>query len=124
MKENNKETAVKFYETAYLGNPALAVEKYVGDEYLQHNPAVEDGKEGFIKYFNEMQDYCPDKSIEFVRVIAEGDLVSLQTHQIWGNPDNKEYITMDFFRFESGKIVEHWDSIQEVTPTKSGRLMY
>jgi len=37
----------------------------------------------------------PNKSIEFVRVIAEGDLVALHTHQIW--PDNDEYVTMDFF---------------------------
>lgn len=124
MLEENKETAQKFYETAFLGNPAWAIEKYVGDKYLQHNPVVEDGKEGFIKYFEEMQEYCSNKSVEFVRVIAEGDLVSLHTHQMWGEPDNKEYVTMDFFRFENGKIVEHWDSIQEIEPTKSGRLMY
>jgi predicted SnoaL-like aldol condensation-catalyzing enzyme len=55
----------------------------------------------------------PDKSIEFVRVIAEGDLVALHTHQTW--PGNEEYVTMDFFRFdETGKIVEHWDAIQQV----------
>jgi len=54
----------------------------------------------------------PNKSIEFVRVIAEGDLVALHTHQTW--PGDEHYVTMDFFRFEDGKIVEHWDSIQEV----------
>ena len=37
----------------------------------------------------------PDKDIEFVRAIAEGDLVSLHTRRIW--PDNEEYVTMDFF---------------------------
>lgn len=55
----------------------------------------------------------PDKSIEFVRVIAEGDLVALHTHQIW--PDNDEYVTMDFFMFDiNGKIIEHWDSMQQI----------
>ncbi|MGT2757061.1 nuclear transport factor 2 family protein [Streptococcus ovuberis] len=121
---DNKRNAVAFYETAYLGNPREAVELYVGENYLQHNPKVEDGKAGFIAYFEEMKQYCPNKEIEFVRVIGEGDLVALHTHQTWGAPENKEYVTMDFFRFEDGKIVEHWDSIQEVMPTKSGRAMY
>ena len=68
----------------------------------------------------------PDKSVNFVRSIAEGNLVALHTHQIWGEPNNKEYVTMDFFRFdEQGKIVEHWDSIQEViADTTSGRTIY
>ena len=60
-----------------------------------------------------MAETYPKKSIEFVRVIAEGDLVSLHTHQIW--PDGDEYVTMDFFRLDKiGKIVEHWDSIQKI----------
>ncbi len=64
------------------------------------------------------------KKIEFLRAVAEGNLVALHTHQIW--PGNDEYVTMDFFRFdEHGKIIEHWDSIQQIpTETKSGNLMY
>jgi len=113
----NKQNAISFYRTAYLGNPQEAVKKYVGDQYIQHNPQVADGTQGFIAYFEKMQRDFPDKSIEFVRAIAEGDLVALHTHQIW--PGNDQYITMDFFRFdEKGKICEHWDAIQQV-PKKS-----
>ena len=102
-----------FYNMAYQGNPRLAVERYVGREYIQHNPHVKDGKEGFISYFERMHHEYADKSIEFVRCIGEGDLVALHTHQTW--PGNDQYITMDFFRFdENGKIVEHWDAIQQV----------
>lgn len=109
----NKENAIAFYKTAYNDEPQKAVDLYVGDVYIQHNPDVSDGKQGFIDYFNRMQKEYPDKSIEFVRVVAEGDLVALHTHQIW--PGNDQYITMDFFRFdENGKIVEHWDSIQQI----------
>jgi len=55
----------------------------------------------------------PNKSIEFVRIIAEGELVALHTHQTW--PDDDEYVTMDFFRFDAnGKIVEHWDAMQQI----------
>ena len=71
------------------------------------------GKEAFIAYFERMQVEYPDKSIEFVRAVAEGDLVALHTHQVW--PGDEEYVTMDFFRFDSsGKIVEHWDAVQQI----------
>ena len=120
----NKKNAVAFYRAAYLGDPATAVEKYVGAEYIQHNPLVGDGKAPFIEYFERMALEFPDKQIEFVRAVAEEDLVALHTHQTW--PGGDEYVTMDFFRFdENGKIVEHWDSMQEVPDeTKNGNLMY
>ena len=122
--EANKQNAIEFYRTAYLGDPAAAVEKYVGAEYIQHNPLVADGKQAFIDYFEEMAGKYPDKSIEFVRAAAEGDLVAVHTHQSW--PGNEEYVTMDFFRFDiDGKIVEHWDSVQEIPDdTKNGNTMY
>ena len=112
-----KENAINFYKMAYEGNPKRAVELYVGDEYIQHNPDVANGTQGFIDYFERMQAEYSEKSINFVRAIAEDDLVALHTHQVW--PGNDQYITMDFFRFDNNlKIVEHWDSIQQV-PEKS-----
>jgi len=120
----NKENAIAFYNTAYLGNPQKAVEMYTGKEYIQHNPAVGDGNEEFIAYFERMQDDYPDKSIAFVRAIAEGDLVALHTHQTW--PGNDQYVTIDFFRFDdNGKIVEHWDAIQQIPESSAnGNTMY
>lgn len=116
--EEHKKNAIAFYRMAYEGNPARAVELYVGDEYIQHNPDVADGTAGFIEYFERMQREYPEKSIDFVRCIAEGDLVALHTHQVW--PGNDQYVTMDFFRFDTnGKIVEHWDSIQQVPKTSA-----
>jgi predicted SnoaL-like aldol condensation-catalyzing enzyme len=111
--EQNKANAIAFYRMAYLGDPAGAVALYVGDQYIQHNPDVPDGPLGFIDYFERMQREYPEKTIEFVRCIAEGDLVALHTHQVW--PGNDQYVTMDFLRFDdNGKIVEHWDAIQQV----------
>lgn len=122
--EKNKENAIAFYKMAYEGNPGKAIELYIGNEYIQHNPDVEDGTAGFISYFERMQKEYPEKSIEFIRCIAEGDLVALHTHQTW--PGNDEYITMDFFRFdEQGKICEHWDSIQQIpADSKNPNTMY
>ncbi|MCP3869454.1 MAG: hypothetical protein GY703_15385 [Gammaproteobacteria bacterium] len=122
--ENNKRSAIAFYKTAYEGEPRKAVERYVGDRYIQHNPVVGDGPEAFIAYFEAMAEQYPGKRIEFVRSVAQDDLVALHTHQVW--PGGDEYVTMDFFRFDgNGKIVEHWDSIQLI-PDKfeHGNPMY
>lgn len=111
--EENKQNAIAFYKIAYEGNPRKAVELYTDGQYIQHNPDVADGIQGFIDYFERMQREYPEKSIEFVRCIAEGNLVALHTHQTW--PGNDEYVTMDFFQFdENGKICEHWDAIQQI----------
>ncbi|GAM68887.1 possible membrane protein [Vibrio sp. JCM 19236] len=120
----NKQNAIEFYKMAYLGDPVKAVDLYVGDEYIQHNPLVGNGKQPFIDYFLEMARDYPNKSIEFVRAVAEDNLVALHTHQVW--PDGDEYVTMDFFRFDdNGKIVEHWDSLQQIPEgTKNGNTMY
>lgn len=120
----NKQNAIAFYRLAYEGNPRKAVELYAGDKYIQHNPLVADGREGFIEYFEKMKAEYPDKTIDFARAVAEGDLVALHTYQVW--PDNDQYVTMDFFRFaENGKIIEHWDSIQHVpVGTVNGNPMY
>lgn len=122
--EANKKNAIAFYLMAYKGEPAKAIKLYVGSEYIQHNPDVENGKNGFIEYFQKMSSEYPEKDIEFVRAVAQDDLVALHIHQIW--PGNDEYVTMDFFRFDvNGKIVEHWDSIQKMpSETKCGNSMY
>jgi len=126
MNENlnqNRKNAIEFYRTAYEGNPRNAVELYVGSEYIQHNPLVGDGKEPFIEYFERMANEYPNKSIEFVRSVAEGELVALHTHQIW--PNNQEYVTMDFFRFDNfGKIVEHWDSMQQIPESSAHNTLF
>ncbi len=122
--KDNKQNAIDFYKMAYLGDPAQAVQLYVGHEYVQHNPLVGDGKANFVEYFEEMTRDYPGKEIEFVRAVADGDLVALHTHQTW--PGDEQYVTMDFFRFDdNGKIVEHWDSMQEIpAESKNGNLMY
>ncbi len=117
--EQNKKNAASFYELMFNeGKPAEAIEQFVGDVYIQHNPLVGDGKEAFIKFFEQSARDYPDKRVHVKRAIAEENYVVLHCYQEW--PGDQDYASMDIFRFDDdGKIVEHWDVMQIIPDTSA-----
>jgi predicted SnoaL-like aldol condensation-catalyzing enzyme len=115
--EHNKRTVIAFYRRAFNDHePADAVAKYVGSEYIQHNPDTPSGADAFIQSASGFIAKFPQVSVEIKRVIAEGDLVV--THDlVKTSPEDRGMAGADIFRLRDGKIVEHWDVRQPVPET-------
>ena len=95
--------------------PAEAVEKYTGDVYIQHNPSVGDGNQ-VPRILTRMD--RSSASASFKRVIAEGNFVVLHCLQEW--PGDSDWAGIDIFRLhDNGKIVEHWDVLQQVSKSSA-----
>jgi predicted SnoaL-like aldol condensation-catalyzing enzyme len=113
----NAAAAVGLLEMAFNEKKvAAAFDRYVGATYTQHNPIAPDGRaqaiailsgfveKGYIHY-------------DIKRVIADGNLVAVHSHVMF-SAESRGSAVVDIFRFENGKIVEHWDVAQPV-PEKS-----
>jgi len=114
--ECNKNNVVAFYDLMFnQNNPREAIELYVGEDYIQHNPQVADGKAAFIDYFERMAEEFPAKRVSFKKVIAEANYVVLHCHQELPGYKDQDWAGIDIFRLdENGKVVEHWDVLQAV----------
>jgi predicted SnoaL-like aldol condensation-catalyzing enzyme len=112
--EHNKQTVIAFITRAFNDKqPADAVAKYVGSQYIQHDPRSPDGAEAFIQFVNGIVGQFPQVSVAIKRVIAEGDLVV--THGLINRaPEDRGVAAVDIFRLHDGKIVEHWGVLQPV----------
>jgi predicted SnoaL-like aldol condensation-catalyzing enzyme len=113
----NKKLVYDFWREVLEARHLDLAEKYMREDYIQHNPNAATGRKGFTDYFSKQggpQPIAATIKKPLISIIAEGDLVMLSFVQ--ENPDPKDsakkYSTtwFDVFRIDNGKIAEHWDS--------------
>ncbi|MEZ4294840.1 MAG: nuclear transport factor 2 family protein [Polyangiaceae bacterium] len=122
--EESRSLVKGFVDEILFAGRSEKITQFVSTErYDQHNPNVGDGLAGLGKALEEMAKAgLPMKYEKTHRILAEGNFVLTHSE---GNFGGKHVAFADLFRVEGGKIVEHWDAIQEVPEkTASGLGMF
>ncbi|HZF61045.1 MAG TPA: ester cyclase [Desulfovibrio sp.] len=123
-EEANLKLVVNFYEQFFNKHEVARAAEVVSENYKQHNPEVPDGKKPFVDYFSQFFKETPQSKARIVRTATSGDLVWLQVHST-NSPSDRGQAVLDIFRVKNGKIVEHWDIIQDVpAQSANGNTMF
>ncbi|QOV37572.1 nuclear transport factor 2 family protein [Streptomyces ferrugineus] len=109
----NKRLVTEAFDQLLVRKDLSAIDRYWGPEYHQHNPAIADGVAGVKAGLGGYFEAFPQLTVTPKRVIAQGDLVAVHSHYV-NAPGERGQAIVDLFRVRGGKIVEHWDVIQDV----------
>ena len=117
-KKPNAQKAMAFLDMVFNQKKVKeGFDKYVGDKYIQHNPIAADGKEAAVEVLGKALQALPGWSYEFKHAYVDGDIAIIHSH-VRMKADDRGMAVVDMFRFEKGKVVEHWDVVQPI-PEKS-----
>ena len=113
QQEANRRVVLDFYEKGLNQKDADAAIALMGNRYVQHNPGAADGPEGFRKFIGFLREKFPSSHSEVKRSFVDGDFVILHVHSV-REPGSRGRAIVDIFKLENGKIVEHWDVVQDI----------
>jgi predicted SnoaL-like aldol condensation-catalyzing enzyme len=118
---SNKDILVKAMHELFEEKDLTALDRYWAEPYIQHSPNFPNGLDGLRASVPALQGF----SWKPKRIVEQGDLVMAHSRVSGWIPEGDAAI-VDIFRFEKGRIVEHWDVVQPYVPaekTVSGNPM-
>lgn len=127
MKQHPHHSIITRYFEAWSTGNLTAFDELLAPEYINHTPSLPDrpGVEGLKYIVSAIRKGFPDLHYEIVHIVAEGELVAVQTYMIgtntgelFGQPATGKKIRvpqMQFERIKDGKIVEHWRITDDIT---------
>jgi predicted SnoaL-like aldol condensation-catalyzing enzyme len=123
VQEKNKATVLEAFDTLFNRRDYVAAEKFWSPRYMQHSAHIGPGREGLFELIKSLP---PTLKYEPGTIVAEGDFVIVHGRfSGFGQPVN--WIAADILRIENGRLVEHWDVIQDEATrasSKSGLPMF
>lgn len=119
IEQDNLKLVLAFYEAAFGQHNISAVDQYISPEYIQHNPHVADGQQPLKDFLVPLNAIKAKGPVDIRHTSVTGDIVwlHLKTTGFNGEP----LAIIDIFRVKDGKIVEHWDVIQEIPPLSESK---
>ena len=101
----NKEVVLKFYEEVFNNWDLSGIDSMMREDYIQHSPEVEDGRDGFKKFIKDFTAMKPHADI--IKILEDGDLVCVFFRCTMENGTVVK--VFDLYRLVDGKLAEHWD---------------
>jgi predicted SnoaL-like aldol condensation-catalyzing enzyme len=121
MAVSNKQIVLEVLKRAFIDRDPAVVEQYFGANYRQHNPIIPDGPSAIANMIPTLTSLTYEPGM----AVADGNLVMVHGRYTGWGP--KPLVAIDIFRLEDGKVVEHWDVMQEevaAANTASGNAMF
>ena len=109
-----KDAAVSFLRLAASGRVREAYRNHVGVGFRHHNPFFAGDAEALMTGMEENARQNPNKSLQIVHALEDGDLVAVHSH-VRQKPDDRGAAVIHVFRFEGDRIAELWDVGQPVS---------
>lgn len=118
----NKALVLKAITGCFVDRDTSVPGKHFAPDYKQHNPSIPNGNAATLALITALS---PDFKYEPGMIVAEGEYVMIHGRYTGWGP--KPMVAVDIFRVVGGKLVEHWDVMQEEVQaelTKSGNSMF
>jgi len=109
----NKELVKKAMTELFINGDVTALDRYWSENYIQHNPQIPNGRDALKQLFSGGGDF----KYEMGLIVADGDFVMIHARITGLGP--KPLIGVDILRVKEGKLVEHWDVLQEEVPEEN-----
>ena len=113
QEKANIRTVEALYNAALNDKDFVKARAYIGDRYIQHNPTARDGIEGLHAFIDFLRAKFPASHSEIKQAFADGNFVILHVHSV-RVPGTLGRAIVDIFRLQNGKVVEHWDVVQDI----------
>ena len=118
----NRAIAIEAITGVFIKRDTDVPRKLFDTNYTQHNPTIANGSVAIPELIRALP---AEFRYEMGMVIAEGEFVAI--HGRYTGWAAKPLIAVDIFRVVDGKLVEHWDVMQEEVPpekTVNGNAMF
>ncbi len=112
-EQANHDLVIDMYHNVLRAMNPDRVDEYLAPAYVQHSSLAEPGLPALKTFLAKVRAESPDAEQTIHRSMVDGDMVMVHVHVVrW--PGDPGLAVVDIFRCAEGKIVEHWDVIQDV----------